>query len=62
MNWHAAPYRNKEEFAKFVKVAHKEPTEPADSSSQTYYGVMSKVYKEAFDQHTSIINSPEYKG
>ena len=56
-----APYRNKEEFAKFVKVAHTEPTEPQDHSSQTFYGVMSKIYKDAYETHNSIVTSPEYK-
>lgn len=34
--------------------------EPQDDPSKTFYGVMSKVYQEAYKTHVNIINSPEY--
>ena len=49
--WERPPYTNKDEFAKFVKVQHKEPTEPQDKPNNTYYGVMSRVYQDAFNAH-----------
>jgi len=45
-----------------MKVQHKEPTpnEPNFDPSQTYFGVMSKVYNEAFAIHEKEVNCPEY--
>jgi hypothetical protein len=56
--WETPPYNNSVEFAKFVRVPHKEPTAPQDP---TYYAVMSRVYEDALKVHQQETTSPEFQ-
>lgn len=35
--------------------------EPQESPAMTFYGVMSRVYQDAYDVHSAIVSSPEYQ-